>query len=82
MGHEIGSGGRSPLKNKVEAIKQLAEPTTKKLLKSFLGGINFYRGYIKNFAEIALPLTELTKNCYPNNLKFNEVQTRAFNNLK
>ena len=29
VGHEIGSGGRSPLKNKVEAIKQIAEPTTK-----------------------------------------------------
>ena len=33
-----------PLPNKVEAINKIAVPTTKKLLQSFIGLINYYRG--------------------------------------
>ena len=32
-----------PLPDKVEAIKNIAAPTTKKQLRSFVGLINYYR---------------------------------------
>src|SRR6267154_4129203 len=46
IGHEIGSGTRIPLLDKIEAIKNIPEPTTKKALRSFLGCSNFYKGYV------------------------------------
>ena len=82
IGHEVGSGKRSVVQSKVEAIKAISEPHTKKLLRSFLGMCAFYRNYIPNYSEIALPLTELTKNRFPNNLKFDEKQRAAFLLLK
>ena len=36
----------TPLPDKVEAIKSIAVPTTKKLLRSFIGLINYYCGSI------------------------------------
>src|SRR5437867_13085 len=66
VGHEIGSGTRRPLLNKIEGIMKIEEPKTRKLLKSFLGLCNYYRGYVNHFAALALPLTELTKNKYSN----------------
>jgi len=82
IGHEVGSGTRSPLTDKVLAIKALPEPHTKRLLRSFLGMMNFYRMYIPKYSEIAVPLTELTKNGHPNKISFNESQRKAFMLLK
>lgn len=82
IGHEIGSGTRSVLKSKVEAIRAIPEPSTKKLLRSFLGMCAFYRGYIPNYSEIALPLTELTKNRQASKISFNETERAAFILLK
>ena len=42
----------------------------------------FYRVYIPHYAEIALPLTELTKNKQANKIKFDDTQRAAFQNLK
>jgi hypothetical protein len=82
IGHRIGSGLREPLFDKIEAINKIEVPKTKKLLRSFLGCCAFYRSYVKGYSELALPLTELTKNKYSNTIKFNEVQSAAFKNLK
>src|SRR3989442_11782797 len=82
VGHEIGSGSRQPIPNKIESIMKIEEPKTKKLLKSFLGLCSFYRGNVPNYAALALPLTELTKNKYSNTVKFNEEQSLAFMKLK
>jgi len=45
---------------KTEAITAWPAPTKKKELQSFLGFLNFYRRFIRNFAELSLPLTKLT----------------------
>jgi hypothetical protein len=82
IGHEIGSGTRSVIQSKVEAIKIIPEPHNKKLLRSFLGMCAFYRNYIPKYSELALPLTELTKNRQVTNIHFNEVQRAAFIMLK
>jgi hypothetical protein len=82
IGHNIGSGIRSPVTDKVMAIRDIPEPQTKKSLRSFLGMLGFYRMYLPHFSECALPLTELTKNSQSNKICFNEIQRRAFLLLK
>lgn len=44
----------------MEAIKKLKPPTTIKGFRQFLGMTNFYRKFVKNYAEIVQPLTALT----------------------
>jgi hypothetical protein len=68
--------------DKVEAIRALPEPHTKKLLRGFLGMCNFYRMYIPNFSSVALPLTEMTKKSQSNRVILNDEQRRAFLLLK
>jgi hypothetical protein len=46
---------------KVGAIKSWKAPRTVKDVRSFLGFANFYRPFIPRFAELATPLTRLTK---------------------
>ena len=82
IGHEIGSGTRSVVQSKVEATEIIAEPHNKKLLRSFLGMCAFYRNYIPNYSQVALPLTDLTKNRQANNIVFNETERSAFLSLK
>ena len=41
-----------PLPDKVEAIKNIAVPTTKKQLRSFIGLINYYRYMWQQKSEI------------------------------
>ena len=45
---------------KTEAITSWPAPTKKKELQSFLRFLNFYRRFIRNFAELYLSLTKLT----------------------
>ena len=82
IGHDVGSGQRTVIQSKVEAIKIVPEPRNKKLLRSFLGMCAFYRSYIANYSDIALPLTEMTKNRQSTNFTFNDVQRAAFLLLK
>src|SRR5260221_12399841 len=82
LGHIIGSQTRQPFLDRVEAIRKMPEPTTKKLLRSFLGCIGFYKQYVKKISLLALPLTEFTKDRYSNTVRFNDVQRKAFIDLK
>jgi len=82
VGLEVGSGTKTVLQGKVEAMRDIPEPHTKKLLRSFLGMCGFYRCYILGFSEIALPLTDLTKSKQSHHLKFNEKEQVSFLSLK
>jgi hypothetical protein len=82
IGHEVGSGKRSVVKSKVDAIRAVPEPHNKKLLRSFLGMVNFYRNYIPNYSDIALPLTELTKQTHGSAVRFTDEERAAFILLK
>ena len=55
-------------------------PTTRKLLQRFLGFANFYRRFIKNYARLAAPLTQLTS--IRKAFVWSSAAQAAFNNLK
>ena len=59
LGHVVQAGGVSPDPTKVEAIEKLAPPADSSQLCSFLGCCNFYERFVKHYAEIAAPLTDL-----------------------
>ena len=56
--------------------------TNKSKLKSVLGLINFFRDYIKNCSQLALPLTAMLKKNKPDNLVWNEESIQALEQLK
>jgi len=78
----FSSGDIALVQCKVEAVKLMPAPTTKKLLKSFLAMCNYYRALIPFFSDIAHPLTELTKGAKTSKIEFTEEESVAFNRLK
>ena len=46
---------------KTEAVRNYSIPRKLKQLRRFLGMASWYRKFIANYAEIANPLTQLTK---------------------
>ena len=46
-------------KAKIEVIEQLPPPINVKGIRSFLGHAGFYRWFVKDFLQIARPLTNL-----------------------
>ena len=61
LGHEVGQKGIRPSLSKVQALHDWKIPTDLTGVKSFLGFTSFYRRYIRNYSDVAKPLTELTK---------------------
>ncbi len=60
LGHIISTRGIKPDPAKLEAVAMWPVPDSRKALQRFLGFANFYRQYIRNFGQIAAPLTALT----------------------
>ena len=61
LGHMVGLGSLSPPLAKVSAIMEMEVPHTKRQVRRFLGAVGYYRRYVKNFADLSVPLTELLK---------------------
>ena len=61
LGHLISGEGIEPLPEKLESIKEMPPPTTPKEVKQFLGLIGYYRKFVPRFADVARPLTNLTR---------------------
>ncbi|XP_065939358.1 uncharacterized protein [Magallana gigas] len=82
LGHVVGNEKLKPDFDKVEAICNAPIPVTKKQLRSFLGLVGFYRKFVPKFAQIASPLTDLTKKGLPTKLKWEDAHNLAFQTLK
>ena len=80
LGHVISAEGISPDPDKTHVIENLNIPTTVKGVRSIIGMASYYRRFIKNFAQIAKPLTQLTKKNQP--FIWTDQCTRAFETLK
>ncbi|XP_037505003.1 uncharacterized protein K02A2.6-like [Rhipicephalus sanguineus] len=59
LGYRVNKDGVSPLREKVEAIKQAPEPKNKKELQSFLGALKFYGRFLKGASHVLEPLHRL-----------------------
>lgn len=65
LGHVVSATGVKVHRDKVEAITEWPKPTCLRDVQAFLGLANFYRRFVRNFAAIAKPLTELTRSGVP-----------------
>ncbi|GJS00904.1 putative mitochondrial protein [Tanacetum coccineum] len=79
LGHVILKEGVSTEPNKVKAMQDWPIPTTLKQLRGFLGLTRYYRRFIKGFASLSRPLTQLLKN---NAFKWNLEAQLSFEALK
>ena len=61
LGHIVGRSGLKIDPTKVEKLMKTKFPTTKREIRQFLGLAGYFRDFIKDYAEIAVPLTNLTK---------------------
>ena len=69
-----------PLPDKVQAIKNISVPKTKKQLRSFIGIINYYRDMWVRRSETLAPLTSLTSKDVK--WEWTEVHQQAFDKMK
>ena len=91
LGIIVGQEGIRTTAKKTEAIVNFPQPRSVHDLRSFLGMTGHYRRFIKAYAQIAKPLTEILRGEFgriPKNLSkktllnFTAQQTEAFNQLK
>ena len=61
LGYIMSEKGLSPDPKKVQSIEEWPEPIIIKKVQALLGILNYYRKFIENFSQIAVPLTVLTK---------------------
>jgi hypothetical protein len=80
LGFKIGKDGVKVNQKKVEAIARIALPKNVKELRSFLGMCNYYRRFIENYSEHAVPLNRLLRKEVE--FVFHEECEIAFNRLK
>jgi hypothetical protein len=80
LGHIVSERGIKMDKAKIEVIEQLPPSVNVKGIRSFLGHVGFYRRFIKDFSQIARPLTNLLSKDAP--FEFSDECLKAFHILK
>ena len=80
QGYKIDSSGVRPLESKVRSIIDLAEPTTHRKLKQFMGAVQHMKKHIKILETLCAPFRSLL--CKDNQFKWTETYTTAYRLLK
>ena len=80
LGHRVSGEGVAPNPSKIQEVQRWATPADRKQLESFLGLANYYREYVKGFAEVAAPLHALKGGKQP--FSWGEEEQTAFEELK
>jgi len=80
LGHVVNSLGISTDPKKIEAVKNMPEPTCILELESFLGKAGYYQRFIDDYANIVVPLNALKKKNAQ--FRFTDVEREAFNKIK
>jgi hypothetical protein len=80
LGYWITRAGVQPVSTKVEAIKNIAPPKTKKELRRFIGIVNYYRDMWIRRSDVLAPLTALTSKTAK--WQWTDVEQNAFDTMK
>ncbi|GJU53978.1 reverse transcriptase [Tanacetum coccineum] len=79
LGHIISGRGVAMDPKKVVAVREWSEPTTQRQVRGFLGLAGYYRRFIKGYATLAAPLTDLLRK---DGFKWGVQEATAFAELK
>jgi len=80
LGHVVNKNGISPSPEKTDLISKCPPPKTPKQVKQMLGLVGYYRRFVPNFAQTALPLTKLLQK--NSKFKWTAACQAAFDSLK
>lgn len=80
LGHIISGDNLEMDPEKLEAVREMRPPTTVKQLQQFLGLCNYYRRFIRSYADITAPLNQLLKKTIK--WHWGTAEQNAFNQLK
>ena len=61
LGHIIGTAGVKVHQEKIQEILDWPPPKNISELRGFLGLCSYYRRFVREFSQLASPLTDLTK---------------------
>jgi hypothetical protein len=61
LGYVVSPEGIEIDQDRVKTIQEWPEPRTVREIRVFIGFMNYYRRFIANFSQLALPLTKLTQ---------------------
>jgi hypothetical protein len=82
LGHVVSRAGVSMQQHKVEAVRSWPKLQSVKDVRAFLGLAGFYRRFVKGYAEIARPLTDLTRIADGQWWSWGSDEQKAFDALK
>lgn len=80
LGHIVSVEGVRMDPEKIQAVVNWPNPESRKALQRFLGFANFYRRFIRNFSQLAAPLTSLTSS--KTTFRWSSAAEAAFTRLK
>ncbi|CAF4998130.1 unnamed protein product, partial [Rotaria sp. Silwood1] len=78
----VSRQGIQPDPDKLRAVQEYPVSTKLKAVRTFLGLTSYYRRFIKNYATIAEPLIELTRNSDLKSFQWTEACHQAFSTLR
>ena len=80
--HLAGNDKLEMEEDKTDKIKNAPQPKPKKQVRSFLGLTGFYRMFVPGNAQIASPLTDMTKKGLQNNVHWTSAEQKSFETYK
>lgn len=82
LGFQVDNRKMQSLVDKDKALETYLLAQTKKQMTVFLGLTNYYQKFVPNFAELAVPLTEMTQAGAPTKVVWMPQAERAFQKVK
>ena len=80
MGHVVSPDGIQPIAKRVDALRNLKSPQSKRDVMEFLGYLGFYSCYIKSLHVDSQPFYDLIKDSTP--FHWTEEHEKLFNSIK